>query len=147
MRMTLGNWSLSNARNLISFTFSGVFMTSLVSRSILTRAGIGVSNSEVQSVANIIKCAHDKIPFIYLGLPVGKNMRRVDTWNVIVDRLIKNLSSWKAKTLSIGGRLTLVKAVLGNLPIFYLSLFKAPIKIIKRLESLRCQFFLGFQGR
>lgn len=59
----------------------------------------------------------------------------------MIDRFTKRLSSLKARLLSIGGRLTLVKAVLGNLPIYFLSLFKAQKKIINRLESIRRRFF------
>ncbi|GKF41143.1 hypothetical protein Tco_0124485, partial [Tanacetum coccineum] len=53
------------------------------------------------------------------------------------------LSNWKAKTLSFGGRLTLVKSVLGSLGVYYFSNFKAPKKIIKKLESIRRKFFWG----
>ncbi|GKC14747.1 hypothetical protein Tco_1011529 [Tanacetum coccineum] len=38
----------------------------------------------------------------------------------------KKLSSWKSNLLTIGGRLTLIKSVLGSLPIYFLSIFKAP---------------------
>ncbi|XP_052619680.1 uncharacterized protein LOC128126024 [Lactuca sativa] len=47
---------------------------------------------------------------------------------------------WKAKILSLSGRMTLEKAVLGNLPTFYLSLFSAPIGIIEELEKIQRQF-------
>ncbi|GKC55652.1 hypothetical protein Tco_1083250 [Tanacetum coccineum] len=54
------------------------------------------------------------------------------------------LSSWKSKSLSIGGRLTLIKSILRSLPIYYLSLFLAPKNVISILESIRCRFFWGF---
>lgn len=53
------------------------------------------------------------------------------------------LSRWKSKTLSFGGRVTLAKAVLGNLPIFYLSVFAAPLGIIEALERIRRKFIWG----
>nr|GEZ38703.1 reverse transcriptase domain, reverse transcriptase zinc-binding domain protein [Tanacetum cinerariifolium] len=46
---------------------------------------------------------------------------------------------------SIGDRLTLIKSVLDSIPIYYLSFFKAPLKIINLLESLRARFFWGFK--
>ncbi|GJX30972.1 RNA-directed DNA polymerase, eukaryota, reverse transcriptase zinc-binding domain protein [Tanacetum coccineum] len=55
------------------------------------------------------------------------------------------LTAWKAKSLSIGGRLTLLKSVLGSIPIYFLSLFKAPLKVIKYIESLCSRFFWGFK--
>ncbi|GJU35246.1 RNA-directed DNA polymerase, eukaryota [Tanacetum coccineum] len=49
----------------------------------------------------------------------------------------------KLKMLSIGGRLTLVKSVLGSMPIFHMSMFKVPSGILRILESIRCHFFNG----
>ncbi|GKE18936.1 hypothetical protein Tco_1426513 [Tanacetum coccineum] len=47
------------------------------------------------------------------------------------------------KTLSIGGRLTLLKSVLGSTPIYYMSMFKVPSQVLKRMESIRYHFFNG----
>ncbi|GKA18014.1 hypothetical protein Tco_0697851, partial [Tanacetum coccineum] len=55
----------------------------------------------------------------------------------------EKLSSWKAKNVSYGGRLTLVKSVLGSLPLYCFSLFRAPLKVINVLEGIRRQFFWG----
>nr|GEY40736.1 RNA-directed DNA polymerase, eukaryota, reverse transcriptase zinc-binding domain protein [Tanacetum cinerariifolium] len=48
-----------------------------------------------------------------------------------------------ANLLSIGGRLTLIKSVLGSLGMYYFSIFKASEIVIKSLESLRANFFWG----
>ena len=40
-------------------------------------------------------------------------MTKIDNWRFVVDRFHTRLSAWKSKLLSIGGRLTLTKAVLG----------------------------------
>ncbi|GJZ87500.1 RNA-directed DNA polymerase, eukaryota, reverse transcriptase zinc-binding domain protein [Tanacetum coccineum] len=47
------------------------------------------------------------------------------------------------KLLSIGGRLTLLKSVLGSMPIFHMSIFKVLSSILKSLESIRSRFFNG----
>lgn len=40
----------------------------------------------------------------------------------------KKLSNWNAKTLSVGGgRLTLLKLILGSMEIYYMSLFNDPL--------------------
>ncbi|GJX33088.1 putative RNA-directed DNA polymerase, eukaryota, reverse transcriptase zinc-binding domain protein [Tanacetum coccineum] len=88
--------------------------------------GIGVSNDEVSSMTSRTGCAAGSFPFTYLGLPIGSNMNLTSSWNILVERFQKRLSSWKANLLSIGGRLTLIKAVLGSLGIYYLSIFKDP---------------------
>ncbi|XP_052622021.1 uncharacterized protein LOC128127534 [Lactuca sativa] len=61
----------------------------------------------------------------------------------VIERFRSRLSLWKSKTLSLGGRLTLSKAVLGSLPTFYFSLFVAPASVIKTLEKLRRNFLWG----
>ncbi|GKA61498.1 hypothetical protein Tco_0760905 [Tanacetum coccineum] len=53
------------------------------------------------------------------------------------------MSSWKANLLSIGGRLTLIKSVLGSLGNYYFSIFTVHELVIKSLESLRAIFFWG----
>ncbi|GKA10771.1 reverse transcriptase domain, reverse transcriptase zinc-binding domain protein [Tanacetum coccineum] len=63
-------------------------------------------------------CNIGEFPFTYLGLPIGENMRHVNAWITVVEKFKKRLSDWKAKTLSFEGRLTLVKSVLGSLPLF-----------------------------
>nr|GEU42675.1 RNA-directed DNA polymerase, eukaryota, reverse transcriptase zinc-binding domain protein [Tanacetum cinerariifolium] len=49
----------------------------------------------------------------------------------------------ESKTLSIGGRLTLLKSVLGASPIYAMSIFKVPRGVLKALESIRNRFFNG----
>ena len=39
----------------------------------------------------------------------------------------------------------MIKSVLSSIPLYYLSLFKALLKVIKLVESLRRQFFWGFK--
>nr|GFA07902.1 RNA-directed DNA polymerase, eukaryota [Tanacetum cinerariifolium] len=51
-------------------------------------------------------------------------MSRHKAWVDVVLKLRSRLSKWKAKTLSIGGRLTLLKPVLGASPLYSMSIFK-----------------------
>ena len=83
--------------------------------------GVGVSNNEIVSMAACTGCKPGSFPFSYLGLPIGLNMSRIVNWQVLIDRFKARISGWKANLLSIGGRLTLIKSVLGSLGIYYLS--------------------------
>nr|GFA48807.1 RNA-directed DNA polymerase, eukaryota, reverse transcriptase zinc-binding domain protein [Tanacetum cinerariifolium] len=38
---------------------------------------------------------------------------------------------------------TLLKSVLGSMPIYHMSIFKVPMKVLTRKESIRCHFFNG----
>ncbi|GKA30168.1 hypothetical protein Tco_0716473 [Tanacetum coccineum] len=62
--------------------------------------------------AKKIGCAILQVPFSYLGSKVGCLMSRIQSWSEIVNNILTRLSKWKLKTLSIGGRLTLLKFVL-----------------------------------
>jgi hypothetical protein len=52
----------------------------------------------------------------------------------------KRLASWKKIYLSRGGRLTLIKSTLSNLPTYFLSLFHLPAGIARRLERIQRDF-------
>nr|GEW29187.1 hypothetical protein [Tanacetum cinerariifolium] len=76
---------------------------------------------------------------------VGGNMSRIDAWDETLSKLRSRLSKWKSKTLSIGGRLTLLKSVLGSSPIYVMSLYKVPKFILSSMEAIRRIFFYGSQ--
>nr|GFB45659.1 RNA-directed DNA polymerase, eukaryota [Tanacetum cinerariifolium] len=64
----------------------------------------------------------------------------------MVNKLSYCLSKWKVKTLSICGRLTLLKAVLGSSPLYNMSIFKVPKGVLKVMEGIRSKFFNGFDS-
>ncbi|GJY28102.1 hypothetical protein Tco_0403869 [Tanacetum coccineum] len=76
------------------------------------------------NMARWMGCGIGEFPFTYLRLPIGENMRRVKAWGPVVEKFKNKLVDWKAKTMSFGGRLTLVKSVLGSLPLYYFSMFR-----------------------
>ena len=120
----LCDWSLENAKRILRilrcfFLASGLKINLHKSKLI----GVGVSFDQVEHVAMEIGCAAVKPPFVYLGIPVGQNMSRIQAWKTLCDRFIAKLSRWKTKILSIGSRLTLLKSVLGSVGSYLMSLF------------------------
>ncbi|GJV39575.1 putative RNA-directed DNA polymerase, eukaryota, reverse transcriptase zinc-binding domain protein [Tanacetum coccineum] len=105
--------------------------------------GIWVNEEEVYNMASNAGYTTGNIPFNYLGLLIGSNMKSIASWKVLVDRFRSRLSTWKANLLSIRGRLTLIKSVLGSLGIYYLLIFRAPKLVLNDLERIRSNFFLG----
>ncbi|GJY42099.1 hypothetical protein Tco_0429369 [Tanacetum coccineum] len=65
----------------------------------------------------------------------------------VLKKVLSRLSRWKLKTLSIGGRFTLLKSVLGSMPIFHMSIFKVPSSILNSLEVIRSRFFNGHEHK
>ncbi|GJY08314.1 RNA-directed DNA polymerase, eukaryota, reverse transcriptase zinc-binding domain protein, partial [Tanacetum coccineum] len=61
-------------------------------------------------------CSTFSSPFTHLGVKVGGVMSRIKAWDEVISKLSYRLSKWKLKTLSIGGRLTLIKSVLSYIP-------------------------------
>nr|GFC14650.1 RNA-directed DNA polymerase, eukaryota [Tanacetum cinerariifolium] len=80
---------------------------------------------------------------LFKGVMVGENMSRLKAWDDIILKMKSCLSKWKVKSISIGGRLTLLKSVLGASPIYDMSIFTVPCGVLKALKSIRNRFFNG----
>ena len=105
--------------------------------------GVNVVDSWLAKAALVLNCKVGSIPFMYLGMPIGGNSRRLSFWEPLLNRIRSRLAGWSSKHLSFGGRLILLKSVLSSLPVYALSFFKAPTGIISSIESLFNCFFLG----
>ncbi|GJS93081.1 RNA-directed DNA polymerase, eukaryota [Tanacetum coccineum] len=105
--------------------------------------GVGICDNHVIEAAKFIGCSTMKTPFRYLGILVGDNMANLKAWDETIAKMIKRLSKWKLNTLSIGGRLTLLKSVLGSTPIYNMSIYKVPKLVLNHMERLRRDFFYG----
>ncbi|GJS44823.1 putative RNA-directed DNA polymerase, eukaryota, reverse transcriptase zinc-binding domain protein [Tanacetum coccineum] len=137
-------WSHKNAHNLLCilrcfFLVSGLKIN-VHKSSIL---GICVSDEEISAMANVIGCGASKLPLKYPGVPVGCNMARCANWDVITNKFSSKLSHWKTRMIFVGGRLSLIKSVLSSLPTYFFSLYKAPVSLCSKLESMRNNFFIG----
>ncbi|KAL5164919.1 putative ribonuclease H protein [Glycine soja] len=58
-------------------------------------------------------------------------------------KLLEDALFMKQRSISMAGRITLIKVVLTALPMFYLSFFRAPIAVIKRLTAIQRKFLWG----
>ncbi|KAK2417418.1 hypothetical protein QL285_039719 [Trifolium repens] len=105
--------------------------------------GVNISESWLREAASALRCKVGKVPFLYLGLHIGGDPRRLGVWQPVLARIRNRLSGWKSRFLSFGGRLVLLKAVLTSMPVYVLSFFKAPAGIISSIESLLIKFFWG----
>ncbi|CAN1151754.1 Putative ribonuclease H protein At1g65750 [Linum perenne] len=103
-----------------------------------------VSNAEM--LANIFGCPLEVLPTSYLGLPLGAIGSRVGIWDPVIQLVERKLETWKARFLSFGARLTMVKSVLASLPVYFMSLFKAPASVTNSLERLQRRFLWSGVG-
>ncbi|GJZ90557.1 RNA-directed DNA polymerase, eukaryota [Tanacetum coccineum] len=105
--------------------------------------GVGIANEVILAAAENLGCATMKTPFKYLGVMVGGNCVKVQAWEDTISKVKARLSNWKLKALSIGGRFTLLRSVLGSTPIYNMSIYKMPNSVLHMLESIRRNFFNG----
>ncbi|XP_021975416.1 uncharacterized protein LOC110870542 [Helianthus annuus] len=118
MLFFIGEWSKENISNLnripgfLDFLLCSSLKVNLQKSCIY---GSGVTQEDVHSIANLIHGKVGVLPFTFLSLPIRVNMKRVKFWKPIVDKFNFNLFGWKARNLSLTGRVTLAKVVLGAL--------------------------------
>nr|GFA33449.1 RNA-directed DNA polymerase, eukaryota, reverse transcriptase zinc-binding domain protein [Tanacetum cinerariifolium] len=140
----MGQWSQCNIDTIIRVL--DVFYRSSGLRINMNKTnimGISVDSNKVKHATAKIGCLVLKTPFNYLGSRVGDLMSRIQSWHDVTEGMHTRLSKWKLKTLSIGGRLTLLKYVLGAIPIYHMSNFKVHMKVLQNMESIHARFFNG----
>ncbi|GKV50356.1 hypothetical protein SLEP1_g57064 [Rubroshorea leprosula] len=103
-----------------------------------------VSDEWRRMAAANLNCKSGSFPFTYLGMPIGDSMCRRKPWIPVIDNFNKKLAVWKAKSLSIGGRVTLLRSVLSALPIYFMSIFKIPKIVLHELVCLQRKFLWGY---
>ncbi|XP_022015087.1 uncharacterized protein LOC110914609 [Helianthus annuus] len=109
--MIMGEWLDFNFDNLkrilrIFYLCSGLKIN--IHKSVVY--GVGVTDEVVNVKASLLGCKAGALPFVYLGIKVGANTNRVNNWEAVIDIFRNRLSKWKVESLSIGGRVVLIKS-------------------------------------
>ena len=98
--------------------------------------GIHTDETWLNSAANSLKCTIGKLPFSYQGLPMGGSSSKLATWDPIIKRIEDKMATFDV----MAGRLTLIKASISSLPMYYMSLFPVPKGIIEKINKLQRLF-------
>ena len=96
-----------------------------------------------KSLALELGCNLGSLPTTYLGLPLGAKHNSMRVWDGVEEKFMKRLALWKRQYISKGGRLTLIRSTISNMPIYLISLFRMPKGVIKRLEKIKRDFLWG----
>lgn len=131
------DYLLNIKKTLILFQLASGLQVNFHKSSIM---GIHVDEIWLQEAANALLCKVGRLPFTYLGLPIGGNISRLAHWDPIIKKIEGKLASWKGRMLSIAGRITLIKASISSLPLYYMSLFPAPRGVIEAINKLQRNF-------
>ena len=98
---------------------------------------------DLESLALELGCSTGTLLTTYLGLPLGMRRNSTSIWDYVKERFRKKLAIWKIQYISKGGRLTLLRSTLSNLPIYIMSLFRLPMGVKARLEKIQRGFLWG----
>ncbi|XP_071704379.1 uncharacterized protein [Rutidosis leptorrhynchoides] len=83
----IGEWGGRNIRNVMKMLECFELMSSLkINLSKCTLFGIGVNRSETENCALSLGCKDGYLLFLYLGLPVGSRMNKLNDWKSIIDK-------------------------------------------------------------
>jgi hypothetical protein len=96
--------------------------------------------ADIKELAGLLGCKTSALPMKYLGLPLEARFKSKGIWDPIIEKMERRLAGWKRMYLSKGGRLTLIKSTLSNLPTYFLSLFPIFASVAKRIEKIQRDF-------
>ncbi|XP_028126741.1 uncharacterized protein LOC114323361 [Camellia sinensis] len=91
---------------------------------------------QLPSLVAILGCKVSHLLVSYLGLPLGALFKTKGVWDGVLERVQCRLAGWKRQYLSKGGRLTLVKSVLGSIPTYFMSVHVILVSVARRLKKL-----------
>ena len=94
----------------------------------------------VEALTVELGCKAGLLPTTYLGLPLRASNKSVGIWDPIKERFRRRLATWKRQYISKGGRVTLIRSTLSNLPIYFMSLFRILSLVCKTLEKIQRDF-------
>ncbi|GAU49526.1 hypothetical protein TSUD_377390 [Trifolium subterraneum] len=104
---------------------------------------INVGARLLEAGATFLACNTATVPFKFLGIAVGANPRRRETWKPVVEAMTKRLNSWHSRHLSFGGGISLINSVLASIPLYFFSFFRAPCCVLKSIEKIQRNFLWG----
>lgn len=80
---------------------------------------------------------------IYLGAPMLHQRISKNSFQFLIDRMKAKLSGWKAKNLSMAGRITLAQSTLANIPGYVAQSMLLPASVCLEVEKLCRDFIWG----
>ena len=81
----------------------------------------------------------------YLGAPTINGKVTTATYQEVIERVDRKLASWKAKCLSLAGRVTLIQATVTAIPAYTMQTEKIPRSVCDELDGKLRKFLLGEQ--
>jgi hypothetical protein len=98
---------------------------------------LGIAVERDHYYADIFTYPHSYLPMKYLGVLIDNKKLYKSLWSPIVEKIESKLGSWQGRFLSLGGRLVLINSSLTNVPLYMLSMYKAPKCVLRKIDIFR----------
>jgi hypothetical protein len=99
-----------------------------------------INTHRKNKIASITNFAEGNIPFLYLGCNIFYGKSKPIYFENIIKKIQEKLAGWKARMISKGGRLILIKHVLSSIPIHSMTIFDIPKMVIHKIHSIMENF-------
>ena len=100
----------------------------------------------VENMRRKLCCMVASLWIKYLGIPLGANPKRLETWRPIIEKIEKKLNNWKASLISQPRRLTLIKSILIVFLCTIWGSFKCQELWLQKLSHYKLNSFGGAKG-
>lgn len=105
--------------------------------------GINMEREEMMEAAKELGCRVGELPISYLGLKLGGRLAGLDGWGELIEKVKRRIRRWHANSISIGGRITIIKSILSAMPVYGMSVLPLPSKAKDELKGLLRNFLWG----
>lgn len=102
--------------------------------------GVNISDNMLNMASTFMACGVGSFPFKFLGVLMVDSPRKERKWKEVLNRMRIHLSKWSGRFLSIGGRVVLINLVLNSLPLYLLSFYRTPKKVIREIRRIQGRF-------
>ena len=120
-----GSWAAAHTLSVMMNIFSD-FSGLRLNRAKSSFIGFGLKDEEMTGCSRILSTPIGVLPIQYLGVPLADRRLRIRDWQPVLDKVETRLGGWRARLLSCGGRLLMLKAVLSAIPTYFMSIFQMP---------------------
>lgn len=99
--------------------------------------------SWAQEISEVSGFQQGSLPFNYLGVPIFQGRKKSSLFMFIRDKISARIHSWSHRHLSFGGRLTLIKSVVGAIPIHIFQVLDPTKGALRQIEQVTARFLWG----
>ncbi|PKU84127.1 Putative ribonuclease H protein [Dendrobium catenatum] len=120
------------------FSLSGLRVNNSKSKIVFSK-----NSSQEQAISNIMNIPISSSPIKYLGIPIFYKKLKIVDFQPLMHKIAVSLDGWKARSLSMAGRLQYLKHTINNILMYWIRGTLLPKSCIKKIKSL-CSRFLFY---